>query len=302
MVGSTAGTSFTDGDLSSFGWHTYAVRALDRAGNASSWSHPLDVRFAPAGTDVTAPGQPGSLGVSIDGGSATVTWDAAADDTGVTGYDVYANGVKVGTEASATSHVFDVACGRSYSFGVVAFDAAGNRSGPGDPDGYHRRLPCGRHHAAQRSPRPAGVADRVVGDADVAGLGRRHGCGRLRRVLGRRQGGHRGLRVARVRRRLRTHVYLRRRCVRPGRQPLPHVDTLGLDAGLRWWRWRCAEQADRARRDAQRQLRLAQLERIHRQRRCHRLRRLCRAPRRSRPRSSRHTSSPSPAGIRTRSA
>lgn len=128
MVGSTAGTSFTDGDLSSFGWHTYAVRALDRAGNASSWSHPLDVRFAPAGTDVTAPGQPGSLGVSIDGGSATVTWGAAADDTGVTGYDVYANGVKVGTEASATSHVFDVACGRSYSFGVVAFDAAGNRS------------------------------------------------------------------------------------------------------------------------------------------------------------------------------
>ena len=128
-VGSTAGTSFTDEDLSSAGWHTYAVRALDRAGNASRWSDPLDVRFAPAGTDVTPPGSPASLAVSIDGGSATVTWDAASDDTGVTGYDVYANGVKVGTENSATQHVFDVACGRDYIFGVVAFDAAGNRSG-----------------------------------------------------------------------------------------------------------------------------------------------------------------------------
>ena len=127
-VGSTAGTSFTDDELSSAGWHTYAVRALDRAGNASAWSDPLDVRFAPAGTDITSPGEPGSLAVSIDGNSATVTWDAASDDTGVTGYDVYANGVKVGTEGSATQHVFDVACGRDYTFGVVAFDAAGNRS------------------------------------------------------------------------------------------------------------------------------------------------------------------------------
>ena len=39
------------------------------------------MRFAPPGTDITSPGEPGSLAVSIDGGSATVTWDAASDDT-----------------------------------------------------------------------------------------------------------------------------------------------------------------------------------------------------------------------------
>jgi hypothetical protein len=127
-IGSTAATSFTDEGLSAAGWHTYTVRALDRAGNASPWSDPLDVRFAPPGTDISPPSAPRSLDVSLDGNSATVTWDAATDEGGVTGYDVYANGVKAGTETSRTQHVFRVACGRDYTFGVVAFDAAGNRS------------------------------------------------------------------------------------------------------------------------------------------------------------------------------
>jgi hypothetical protein len=127
-IGSTAGTSFTDEALSAAGWHTYTVRAVDRAGNGSPWSGAIDVRFTPPGSDDTPPAEPPALEVSLAGDAATVTWDTATDDIGVTGYDVYSDGVKVGTERSRTQHVFDVVCGHDYTFGVVAFDAAGNRS------------------------------------------------------------------------------------------------------------------------------------------------------------------------------
>src|SRR5206468_9078804 len=50
-------------------------------------------------------------------------------NVGVTGYDVFANGTKVGTTTTATSYAFsNLTCGATNSLGVEAFDAAGNRS------------------------------------------------------------------------------------------------------------------------------------------------------------------------------
>ncbi|MGW0122084.1 cellulase family glycosylhydrolase [Streptomyces sp. NPDC003327] len=78
----------------------------------------------------TAPGAPTASAVTAD--SATLTWPAATDDTGVTGYDVVrVDGTAETTVASATTGrvtVTGLAADTAYTFAVYARDAAGNRS------------------------------------------------------------------------------------------------------------------------------------------------------------------------------
>jgi chitinase len=79
--------------------------------------------------DVRSPSTPASLAVtSADATSISLGWMPSSDDTGVAGYDVFLDGAKVATVSSAGATVAGLSCGRSYSLGVQAFDAAGNRS------------------------------------------------------------------------------------------------------------------------------------------------------------------------------
>ena len=56
-----------------------------------------------------------------------MSWSAASDNVGVAGYSVYLNGTKVAT-MTATSHTYTgLVCGSTYTVGLEAFDAAGNR-------------------------------------------------------------------------------------------------------------------------------------------------------------------------------
>jgi chitodextrinase len=79
--------------------------------------------------DTQPPTAPGSLAVSSTSTTAiALTWRASSDNVGVSGYDVYRNGIAVGT-TSGTSYTFGaLICGRSYQLSFDAFDAAGNRS------------------------------------------------------------------------------------------------------------------------------------------------------------------------------
>jgi hypothetical protein len=58
----------------------------------------------------------------------TLTWNASSDNVGVTGYDVYRNSTKMTTVSSTSSSQTSLACGTSYTLGVVARDAVGNSS------------------------------------------------------------------------------------------------------------------------------------------------------------------------------
>jgi hypothetical protein len=57
-----------------------------------------------------------------------LSWKASADNVGVVGYGVYVNGTKVGSTSALSYAVSGLACGKSYSLGTDAYDAAGNRS------------------------------------------------------------------------------------------------------------------------------------------------------------------------------
>ena len=125
------GTSFNVSGLQSSTNYTYYVVAKDAAGNVSANSISLPVTTG--APDIELPSVPTGLSSSIiTQTSFTMNWVAATDNVGVTGYDVYKNGVKANT-ATITGTSFNVTNlipGTTYTMTVVAKDAAGNESAP----------------------------------------------------------------------------------------------------------------------------------------------------------------------------
>jgi PQQ-dependent dehydrogenase (s-GDH family) len=131
VTGLTAGTSYS----------YYAV-ARDAAGNLSANSTAINVTTA--APDTEAPAAPSGLNSSNIGiTSFLLTWNAATDNRGVTGYDVYQNGIKINSSSvGGTSYnVTALAPGTSYTFTVKARDAAGNESNFSTPLNVTTLLP-----------------------------------------------------------------------------------------------------------------------------------------------------------------
>jgi hypothetical protein len=84
--------------------------------------------------DTQAPTTPASTAASANRKKMviTVTWGLSTDNVGVTGYEVWRDGVKVATTTSA-SWVDASAGTTTHSYSVKAYDAAGNRSGASSP-------------------------------------------------------------------------------------------------------------------------------------------------------------------------
>ncbi|MBD3243319.1 MAG: hypothetical protein GF331_22200, partial [Chitinivibrionales bacterium] len=96
-IGATAGTSYTAGSLESSTSYSFKVRAVDNAGNASSYSNTVAVTTE-ALTDDDPPTTPTGLSSPAQTiNSIDLTWSASTDNIGVTGYEVY-----VGDELRAT--------------------------------------------------------------------------------------------------------------------------------------------------------------------------------------------------------
>lgn len=110
------------------GTYTYAVAAVDTSGNMSAWtdSQSLAVEPPPA-TDTTAPTAPTSPTATVVGTTISLSWGMSFDDTGVAGYRITRNGAVVATTTSA-SHVDSGLAAGTYTYTIVAFDAAGNTS------------------------------------------------------------------------------------------------------------------------------------------------------------------------------
>jgi hypothetical protein len=147
VQGSTDGTGFTD-------LAAPAARTFDPAsGNTLTIDHgTTTVRYVrvritantgwpagqlselevhgPAGGDTQAPTAPGNLTFTEPGaGQIRLSWTASTDDTGVTGYDVYANGVlRTSVSGSTLTYTDNQPAGSTVSYHVKALDAAGNQS------------------------------------------------------------------------------------------------------------------------------------------------------------------------------
>ncbi|AJP00836.1 beta-mannosidase [Streptomyces cyaneogriseus subsp. noncyanogenus] len=89
--------------------------------------------YSASGGDTTAPTAPGTPAASaVTSSSVTLSWSAATDANGVTGYDVVRIGggaeTVVATTTGTSATVTGLAPATSYTFAVYARDAAGNRS------------------------------------------------------------------------------------------------------------------------------------------------------------------------------
>ncbi|WEH43174.1 cellulase family glycosylhydrolase [Streptomyces sp. AM 2-1-1] len=89
--------------------------------------------FGGAAADTQAPTAPGTPTASaVTASSATLTWAAATDNVGVTGYEVVrvsgTTETSVAASTSPTVTVNSLTAGTAYTFAVYARDAAGNRS------------------------------------------------------------------------------------------------------------------------------------------------------------------------------
>lgn len=131
-IGLTFDLSFTDTAVAPSTTYSYAVQAVDAAGNRSPMSAPVSVRTLDR--DVAPPTAPTGLAARASGPRAVeLTWIPASDDRGVDGYTVFRDGASIGTTATASFVDATVAPGARYTYAVDAFDAEGNHSAPSDP-------------------------------------------------------------------------------------------------------------------------------------------------------------------------
>lgn len=110
----------------------YGFRYVRYLSPGGSCGNVAEVEFygspAPIATDNTAPSIPTGFSASVvTTTSVTVSWNAATDNVGVTGYEVYRNGTALIT-INNTSFVIPGGCGSTYAIQVRAKDAVGNWS------------------------------------------------------------------------------------------------------------------------------------------------------------------------------
>ena len=78
--------------------------------------------------DTQAPTVPSGLTLALKGKNIKLTWKAATDNVGVTGYSVWRNSAQIG-QVTGTSYADSaITSGATYTYWVKAFDAAGNTS------------------------------------------------------------------------------------------------------------------------------------------------------------------------------
>ncbi len=128
-VGSPTSTFFTVTGLTCGVTYGIAVDAVDAKGNRSGKAS-LSASTASC-PDTSAPTSPlFPVASNVTASSVTVSWLAASDNVGVTGYGVYRGTTRLATIVEPMlSYTFtNLACNTGFTFGVDAFDAAGNTS------------------------------------------------------------------------------------------------------------------------------------------------------------------------------
>jgi chitodextrinase len=124
LVATTAARTaltFTDTGLAAGTTYPYGIRAFDGAGNVS----PLAFASATTRRVDSAPTAPGNLTASVTTTTTRLTWSAASDNFGVTGYRVWRDGALVGSTQGLAFPASGLAPDTTYIWTVRAVDTAG---------------------------------------------------------------------------------------------------------------------------------------------------------------------------------
>jgi chitodextrinase len=106
---------------------TVTTNATATLNAADIWSATV-VAFK-RGSDTTPPSVPTNLAVTgTTASTVSLAWTASTDNVGVTGYKIYRAGAQVGTATTTSYTDVSLTSSTSYSYTVLAYDAAGNNS------------------------------------------------------------------------------------------------------------------------------------------------------------------------------
>ena len=125
VIATTSDLSYVDTFLAPNSSFDYSITAIDPTGNRSL-SATVSTSTLP---DTVAPSSPTNLAAAVaDFESIQLTWDASSDDVGVTEYRIERDGEPLATVVTAGFTDSGLRRDTSYSYSVVAADAADNAS------------------------------------------------------------------------------------------------------------------------------------------------------------------------------
>lgn len=127
-------TTYQDNNLEPSTRYDYRVRAE----NAAGVSEPSNIATAatddPPPPDTETPSIPEAPQAdAVRYNQVDLSWAAATDNVGVTGYRILLDGVAVATAEQTSASISGLAPLTGYAMSLTAFDAAGNESAPSEP-------------------------------------------------------------------------------------------------------------------------------------------------------------------------
>ena len=128
----TASTpNWTSASNFDIGAYQYASSGYNSFDDAIS----MFVVSAPASaSDTQPPTAPTNLAASaVSSSQINLSWTASTDNVGVTGYQIFRGGTRIGTTANTSYSDSGLSPSTSYTYTVTAYDAAGNVSTPSVP-------------------------------------------------------------------------------------------------------------------------------------------------------------------------
>lgn len=128
QVGTSTTATYADSALTAKTTYSYTVAAQDAASNTSSASSAVSVT-TPAAADTTSPTAPATFTATVASfNQIALTWTAATDNVGVTAYRLSRAGVQINQSSALTFTDSNLTPATSYTYSVIALDAAGNSS------------------------------------------------------------------------------------------------------------------------------------------------------------------------------
>jgi hypothetical protein len=121
-------------------------------------------RTTPAPSDTERPSTPGNLTATVAGQQVNLAWTASTDNIAVKDYEIRRNTTTIGTTTATSFSDTTVELGKTYSYTVIARDAAGNTSSTSSPAEVVMPQPV------SSSDQP-GLAATYFANKDLRGLG-----------------------------------------------------------------------------------------------------------------------------------
>jgi chitodextrinase len=135
QIGVATTASYSDTGLAANTLYSYRVRAVDAAGNLSSFSSTVNAKTL-AASDTTPPTAPANLSATpVSSTQINLSWTASTDNVSVTGYQVWrcqtagcTNFAQIATPTGNSFSDTGLTASTAYTYEVRATDAAGNLS------------------------------------------------------------------------------------------------------------------------------------------------------------------------------